>query len=901
MVDRNCPTVGQIPPLCSSVRKSSREDPKTVGERCNRRNERQDISQSVVRSAKEKLRRNQISIGYKRIKQTYTNIQISNGNNQDCKTRIVSRCIHRVHRSKRRLLAHTYPQKDATIPRISHRKKVLPLQSPALRAKPSAQGLHKDHESSTTQARPGRGEHNNVLRRLDDHSSFVSRVQGDDREDSSNRQRNGPLIQHGEINTRTLQDDGLARPLLEHSTSNCSTIKRQSGEVLIEKPSNNELHPTDPSSVGVPDRITQSRGGCGASRKTLCEKTHSSRQEGVLNQPQRSSRASSSTNQECPEVVGRRGTPSICNAVGPQAPVPHPHDGRVRLGLGVPVVGRPPGFGSVEPILEEQAHQPSRTANGLDCDTIGTVQASFHPGSFRQHDDGPLPEQSRIESVGVIEQAINDNPRDSCTSRSPPFCSSPCGGGEPMGGFPIEAICIIHPLGAQDDSFPEPDQSLWTAADRPVRNGSEHETASLPVEDGPDASRRTERILGGLESVASPLPLPPTGDFDHDESDQSFEGFQRPGPDDRSALALAALGSRAAQPLSGTASAQRAVPGGQPQSEIDRVLQLSRMEFLREQLNHEVPPQTVEDILNGLRPSTLRQYQSGWRKFQSFIRVTNKMRLDKNIFFEFASYLFHDLKLSTSSISCHLSTIYDPLQFGFQLFPDPRILELLKNSYFLQRPRKRKPDPQWSLQKVLTFLSSARYTTNPSSADLFHKSVFLTALATGFRISQLAAIVRTSAFLRFGLEDASVSLAPHPMFLAKNERIGHTIGPKVIPAWKVEGEHHTLCPVGAIRQYISKTQTNSDRLWVWPDTGFQCSAHHLAKVICRVIEAADPGKSPTAHQVRGVSASVAYMRSFQVPLVQASGQWASCNSFINRYLALDVQDVPCVAMGLSPS
>ena len=109
---------------------------------------------------------------------------------------------------------------------------------------------------------------------------------------------------------------------------------------------------------------------------------------------------------------------------------------------------------------------------------------------------------------------------------------------------------------------------------------------------------------------------------------------------------------------------------------------------------------------------------------------------------------------------------------------------------------------------------------------------------------------------------------------------------------------HTAYPY--IKQYLERTTTSSERLWVWPDTKFQCSALHLAKVICRVIEAADPGKSPTAHQVRGVSASIAYMRSFSIERVQEEGQWASSNSFINRYLALDIQDVPCVAMGASP-
>ena len=200
-----------------------------------------------------------------------------------------------------------------------------------------------------------------------------------------------------------------------------------------------------------------------------------------------------------------------------------------------------------------------------------------------------------------------------------------------MGGFPIEAVCIIRPLGVEGDRVSEPDESLRTPTSRSLRNTRERQTTAVHIEDNPDTSRRSERLCSELESVEPPIHVPPSSDIDHDEGDETFEGFQRPGPDDRSTVAVSALDRRITELMSGTTPAQRSFLRRQSEPKIDRVLQLPRLEFLREQLREQVPSQTVEDILKGLRPSTNRQYQSGWRKFQTFLRNSNKSSLDKHI------------------------------------------------------------------------------------------------------------------------------------------------------------------------------------------------------------------------------------------------------------------------------
>ena len=108
---------------------------------------------------------------------------------------------------------------------------------------------------------------------------------------------------------------------------------------------------------------------------------------------------------------------------------------------------------------------------------------------------------------------------------------------------------------------------------------------------------------------------------------------------------------------------------------------------------------------------------------------------------------------------------------------------------------------------------------DPSSANMCHKSVSLIALATEFRISKLAAVIRTSALPRFGAEDASVSLARHPwLFPEGGEDLTHDQTQR-----NTDKEGKWRAPhirSGRIIQlYIFKTPINSERLWMWPDTG----------------------------------------------------------------------------------
>ena len=147
-----------------------------------------------------------------------------------------------------------------------------------------------------------------------------------------------------------------------------------------------------------------------------------------------------------------------------------------------------------------------------------------------------------------------------------------------------------------------------------------------------------------------------------------------------------------------------------------------------------------------------------------------------------------------------------------------------------------------------------------------------------------------------------VSLAPSPGFLAENERLGHSVSPCLLRAWLVGSDYHPLCPVGALKDYVRATSRRSpSRLFVWPDSFLPLSRRHISKLLCAVFEEADPGSAPKGHDVRAMSASLAFLRHYSLDRMVQDGQWASDRSFVDHYLLHAQEGVPCSNMAGPPS
>ena len=144
--------------------------------------------------------------------------------------------------------------------------------------------------------------------------------------------------------------------------------------------------------------------------------------------------------------------------------------------------------------------------------------------------------------------------------------------------------------------------------------------------------------------------------------------------------------------------------------------------------------------------------------------------------------MFHTRRRAAPTVSTYAAALADPLWLGFHLDIRGRLWDLMKRGFFLQRPPPRQRFIFWSLSKVLTFLRSPEFTESPDVHHLLQRALFLVAMASGLRASQLHALTRHPSWLVFATDGGRVSLAPSPRFLAKNEREGLVLTPIVIRA-----------------------------------------------------------------------------------------------------------------------
>ena len=95
---------------------------------------------------------------------------------------------------------------------------------------------------------------------------------------------------------------------------------------------------------------------------------------------------------------------------------------------------------------------------------------------------------------------------------------------------------------------------------------------------------------------------------------------------------------------------------------------------------------------------------------------------------------------------CALS---DPLKEGFKVNLTDDVFKDLSRSFSLQRPAQRPQTISWPLTKVLNLFKYQMYTGPSASTEkLQQKAVFLLALASGGRISEISALQRGSNFIQ---------------------------------------------------------------------------------------------------------------------------------------------------------
>ena len=300
------------------------------------------------------------------------------------------------------------------------------------------------------------------------------------------------------------------------------------------------------------------------------------------------------------------------------------------------------------------------------------------------------------------------------------------------------------------------------------------------------------------------------------------------------------------------------------------------------------------------RPSSLAVYQVRWSIYRSWCH-DNGHSVSRPTLAKVADFLYwlrYTRGLSVSSLCGYRSVLSAVFHFHLpSLSSDPVIRDLLRSFRLSSAERVLRP-PAWDLSKVLTYLVSPAFEplSHASFCALTLKTLFLLALATAKRVGELQAL---SSIVTFVGGDACLSYIPQ--FVAKLESLTRSI-PRSFLVKSLANfaagldTDLLLCPVRALRLYVLRARSLSPcrhRLFVSPRRHSRAMSKNAVSFFLReVISAAGAARphvgSLRAHEVRSVSTSVAFHRSWSVSSVLESATWASSSVFSSFYLR-DIQ------------
>ena len=285
------------------------------------------------------------------------------------------------------------------------------------------------------------------------------------------------------------------------------------------------------------------------------------------------------------------------------------------------------------------------------------------------------------------------------------------------------------------------------------------------------------------------------------------------------------------------------------------------------------------------RDSTQNQYESAWKRFQAWL-PPGTVEVNDKLILTYLNSLSQEL--APRSILVHRNALKLPLSAAFGVDMSQEVFSLLARAQFRLKPPTRQVIPSWSLDSALESLQ-AKDSSNLSLEELLMKTLFLVAVASGNRASELAAIDRT----KIGFRRNGVSLPVLEGFLFKNQSLSHSPSPISFPS--LGRRDAPLCPVAALRMYLERSPQGST-LFAHPETGTALNAGGVAFWLVKAITWLIPGSFPRAHDVRKLSLSLAYARGLPIKEIVEAGSWQSPSTFISKYLSkVPRGTVDCVA------
>ncbi|KAK0154463.1 Phosphoacetylglucosamine mutase [Merluccius polli] len=263
-----------------------------------------------------------------------------------------------------------------------------------------------------------------------------------------------------------------------------------------------------------------------------------------------------------------------------------------------------------------------------------------------------------------------------------------------------------------------------------------------------------------------------------------------------------------------------------------------------------------------------------------------------------------DTRRAASTLRVYAAAIsaFHDLIGGLSIGKHRMVSQFLKGANRL-RPGRCLRAPSWDLPLVLRSLTTAPYEPlgQTDLKFLTQKTVFLLALCSTKRVSELHALSVSTECMRWKPEDAAVSLWPNPFFLPKvlnPQSINRAIELEAFypePACQAGVALHTLCPVRALRAYVDQTQQlRRDHTQLFVCYGARQLGHPVSKQrvshwLVDTIAQAYAGRGfpvpegLVAHSTRSMATSWAALKGVALADICAAASWSTPCTFARFY------------------
>ena len=787
----------------------------------------QGILQSDLLGSQER-RRVSPSIRLEIPKSTCLQREIQDDHSQGCVQCIAQRGLGSKHRPQRCLLpcAHTQEVQTPATVRRSRKRRAPSFRIPSstVRSNFGAKGVYKGNialRSSRAHACCGSS---TVSGRLAAEEPKQDTIGSANKLVGRHHSPGGIPTQRREISTST------------HSaidTHRCRISSRFRSDVSTDGPSSSvrrtDFRPIEPPSIdslllAVPPRTTELSNRCDSLREVASQTTttlHASSLGSCIEEPEGADSCKARSVRPPSEVVARQKVYTGGHVAGHTRRPSEPVHGRFRVRVGSSP-GRSPSEWTMVDEGDLAPHQSPGDAGRTEClvSLQGAVDRHDSTTHVRQRIRRLVPKETGRHGVcaALSPSAGSSSPGTRCTDHlagqthsgrkeclSRPSLQDEQSGSHRVDSIPIGGRFTVHHMGqAQCGPVCHPDEQQVTRVCIPRGRSI-----------GVGCRRHVDLVERDVCVRISPVRDAGAGTREGTERSPMRDDLNRPQMA-QSVLVRQTDGVAGRLSFGPSPEGRPADPTPQPpQTSVTSSSVPSRLEAVQRSLQERGFSQAAaEQISRGRRQSSRAVYDSKWRIFAGWCaeKSVDPFQVTIPQLADFFVYLFQVKRLNPRTIKGYRSAISSTISSHGSttvLSTSPELSSLIR-SFQIERPPQRKIAPQWNLSLVLQALLKPPF--EPISRcdlkSLTLKTVFLVALASGRRRSELHALCFDSHHFRQNQDQTLVTLYPALDFVAKNQVLDSVADPvklKVFTSVGPEDTDRKLCPVRALLQYRKAT------------------------------------------------------------------------------------------------